>query len=513
MRKLYLLFATLLSLSLSAEVYKYTPDNETVFPNPERGFTEELGGEHYLSDSKPNVVKTEESWYWDEEDQNYEDRKNQSLVVLMYYLRNYIETDLSEKMLNGFDEDMQILRNHGFKCVLRFAYDWKSKNDAEPEWVQRHIAQLKPYWKKNADVIYVLEAGFIGRWGEWYYTKKFDDKTQHLTDKRRAVLNTLLAACPEDRFLLVRYPMIKAEYFGDENPLTETEAFTETSRARLGHHNDAFLNEWGNDGTYVGWDEEPDDDPEVRKYIADETRYVPNGGETNVEEDDSPGLAEQVYRQAEDEMSRYHWSFCGSTYSEDVTRRWRTSGIFETLNKRLGYRFQLIEANFPEEATIGTNMPLSITMRNTGFAPLYNKRTVYLVFRSDAHTFSIPLPADLRRVLPGSDYALTARSLNIPDDLVPGTYHLYLHMPDAYESLANDPRYAIRLANKEVWDAATGMNDLGATVELVNNMEGFENVEQIPAPTKILREGQLFIHRGDKAYTITGQNVTLPSLR
>ena len=38
-------------LTASAGVVNYTPDNETIFRNPERGFTEELGGETKLSDS------------------------------------------------------------------------------------------------------------------------------------------------------------------------------------------------------------------------------------------------------------------------------------------------------------------------------------------------------------------------------------------------------------------------------------------------------------------------------
>lgn len=503
MRRICLVLCILCSLHLFAGVIYYTPDDVTVFPNPERGFTDELGGEHYLSDSKPNVVKPEADWYWDYEDPEIEDRKNQSLVVLMYYLKNYKDKDLSDKLLQGFDEDMQILRNHGFKCVLRFAYDWKSNNDAELKWVKRHIEQLAPHWEKNADVIYVLEAGFVGRWGEWYYSKWFDDQTQHLTDARRAVLETLIAACPKDRFLLVRYPIIKTQYLGDENALTESEAFSGSERARIGHHNDAFLNDWGNDGTYGRDGDGPDDDPILRQYIADETRYVPNGGETNVDDDN---FAQQVYKNAQKEMEAYHWSFCGSEYAPEVTDRWRADGIYEVLNRRLGYRFQLVEANFPEKATIGVNMPLSISMRNTGFAPLYNQRMVYLVLRSETKSYSIPLPADLRRILPGETTALTARSLTIPDSLAPGTYHLYLHLPDAYPSLAGNPRFAIRLANEKVWDPATGMNDLGAMLELVKSPgEGISNTTQEEMPAKLVRDGQVLIRRGNTTYTLLGQ--------
>lgn len=505
MRKICLLILTFCSLNLFAGVIYYTPDDVTVFPNPERGFTNELGGETRLSDSKNHVVQAEAGWFFNSNDSENAERKNQSLVMLMYYLYNYKTQDLSQKILQGFDEDMQILRDHGFKCVLRFAYDWKSKNDADLNWVKRHIAQLQPYWKKNADVIYVLEAGFVGEWGEWYYSSHFGNETQHLTAERREVLETLIAACPKDRFLLVRYPLIKMQYLGDERALTESGAFTDSVRARIGHHNDAFLNNWGNDGTYGRDGDGPDDDPILRQYIANETRYVPNGGESNVE---NVSLAKTVYQKAETEMATYHWSFCGSEYSEEITDRWRSSGIFDVLNRRLGYRFQLVEANFPEKATIGANMPLSISMRNTGFAPIYNQRTTYLVLRSATKTYSLPLPADLRRLLPGEPMALTARSLNIPDSLAPGTYHLYLHMPDAYASLAGNPRYAIRLANKNVWDAATGMNDLGATLELVTySFEGMEDATQEEKPVKFVQGGQVLIRRGGTAYTILGQPV------
>ena len=56
---------------LSAGVINYQADDATIFPNPERGFTDQLGGEKALSDNNNHVVKSEEDWYWDIEDENY----------------------------------------------------------------------------------------------------------------------------------------------------------------------------------------------------------------------------------------------------------------------------------------------------------------------------------------------------------------------------------------------------------------------------------------------------------
>ena len=454
--------SVLLTMTVSATTVNYTADNTSIFSNPERGFTEELGGETMLTDSKNHVIKPEASSFF-----SSTRNAKESLLVAIYYLGNYKTKDLSDAILQGFDEDMQILRDKGYKCILRFAYDWNSKNDADLSWVKRHIAQLKPHLASNADVIYVLQTGFVGQWGEWYYSSHFGNETQHLNNNRREVLDAMLDACPTDRFLLVRYPLIKGEYLGaNNNPyttaLSSTEAFTGTTKARIGHHNDAFLNEWGNDGTYVSWDgEDKDDDPIVRQYIADETLYVPNGGETNVEDDD---LAADVYTQAESEMSTYHWSFCGESYAPEVTGKWKSSGIFDNLNRNMGYRYQLVSATLPDAAATGSSVNVKLNIKNVGYAPLYNERHAYIVLKNGTKTYPIQLASDPRRWLPNGVVTAIDENITIPTNVPAGTYQMYLHMPDKYASLASNPRYAVRFANTGVWDANTGMNNLNTSI-------------------------------------------------
>lgn len=497
---LFLLFAAFAS---ATNHVTYTADDVTIFRNPERGFTEELGGETMLSNSSNHVVLAEADWFFDEEDETYEDRQYQTLVMLMYYLGNYRTKDLSNAILQGFDEDMQKLRDEGFKCVLRFAYDWNSATDADLTHVQRHIQQLKPHLAANKDVIYVLETGFVGEWGEWYYSTHFGNESQHLNTNRRAVLTTMLDACPADRFLLVRYPLIKTEYLGDENALTSAQAFTGTDRARIGHHNDAFLNNYGNNGTYGRDGDGPSDDPVLRAYISNETLFVPNGGETNVE---NTNLAKTVakYDTTMAELKRYHWTFCGSTYSEDVTDKWRTNGAFDEMNRKLGYRYQLVHADLPETVQAGGQMVFQCTIRNVGFAPIYNERKVYLVLRNQGAVFPIQLVSDPRRWLPNGAETQINETLTLPADIPAGTYHLYLHLPDMASSLAADPRYAVRFANVGVWDATTGMNNLNASVTVTEGTSGVSTQRTMNRPTKRLFNGQLIIERNGERYTAQG---------
>ena len=498
-----LVMACLVATTMMAGVVNYTADDTSLFPNPERGFTMELGGETMLSNTKNHVVQPEASWYFDPEDEGYSERQYQTLVMLMYYLGNYKTQELSTQILQGFDDDMQILRQHGYKCVLRFAYDWNSKNDATLTYVKKHIASLKPHLEANKDVIYVLEAGFVGQWGEWYYSSNFGNETQHLNTNRRQVLDAMLDACPANRFLLTRYAMIKTEYLGDTQPLTWDEAFTGTTRARLGHHNDAFLNAWGNDGTY---DDGNGKYTAMRNYIAQETLYVPNGGETNVE---SSSLSKTVAKKDTTmaELRRFHWSFCGSEYAEQVTNKWRSNGTFEEMTRVLGYRFQLITAHFPEYLTAGDTCSLRIRLVNKGCAPIYNQRPVYLVLRNEQTSYPILLQADPRRWIP--DQLLSISELvTIPADIPSGTYDLYLYLPDASSSIASDPRYAVRLANVGTWDAETGMNSLLTSLTVTNaGGQSLQTLETTPQAQKILRNGQLLIRVGEHTFTPQGNVV------
>lgn len=504
MKRFMLVVAVLTcTVVLSAGGITYTPDNTTVFKNPERGFTEELS--RAVTASKPNVVKGQISSSWGQ-------NEKMTLAVVLYNFKNFKGQPLPEAVLNGFDEDMQELRNYGLKCVLRFAYteSQSDKVDAVPDTVQLHLEQLKPHLEANADVIYVLEAGFIGSWGEWYYTKNYGNESQHMNANRRRVIQSLFANAPSDRFILFRYPMIKAEYLNDYTPLTAAEAFQNTQKARMGCHNDAFLNNWGNDGTYVSWDESKSDDPAVRQYVADETLYVPNGGETNVE---SSSTAEKVYAKAPDEMSAYHWSFCGKSYATQVTNRWRSSGLFDTLNIHMGYRYNLLDAQFSDEAAPAGKMNVTIRVRNAGYAPIYNERTAYIVLQSSTKTYKLPLASDPRRWLPNGVITWINEQVDIPSDVPEGTYHLYLYMPDKYSSIAADPRYAVRFANVNVWDANTGYNDLGTTVTISNSAplnpgplpEGLEETEQAQLkPKKVVENGIFYIlmPNGKKYYCI-----------
>ena len=453
-----------MTTALSAGTVNYTADNNTIFANPERGFITMLTG--HLSKSAPYAVVGEESTL----DQKKKNEK-MSIVLVHYYLTNFKTTaKLPDAVLNGFDADMQVLRNKGMKAIVRFSYaegtygSGKSESaaDASLDIVKQHLAQYKPHWDANADVIFVFQAGIVGAWGEWYYSDNFGNQTSHMNDARCALIDTLLKTVPSDRGIQIRTPLFKTEYLEylgvSKSALTASEAYQNTAKARLGHHNDAFLYHADNMGTYQ-------DTAKQKPYIAQETLYVPVGGETDIE-DPTQAAEEASYDATIAEMSRMHWTFIQSGFSEVVTDMWRTNGTFDELNRRMGYRFQLVKGTYSEQVAQGNKISLNLQIRNNGFAPLYNERHAYLVLKNGTKTYSLPIASDPRSWLPNGVLTTVNEQIMVPSTVPAGTYQLYLHLPDAYSTLASDPRYAVRFANTGVWDEETGMNALNASLEV-----------------------------------------------
>ena len=137
----------------------YKPTDE-IFSNPERGFY--TGQEVYSADRKgiPQASITASKL------------QGRSLFLLEFHMKDYVACDISDDYLQTIRTRFQSLRDGGMKCILRFCYsngfaESDKPWDATPEQVLRHIAQVKPLIQEYADVIMVVQAGFIGSWGEW----------------------------------------------------------------------------------------------------------------------------------------------------------------------------------------------------------------------------------------------------------------------------------------------------------------------------------------------------------
>ena len=173
----------------------------------------------------------------------------------------------------------------------------------------------------------------------------------------------------------------------------------------------------------------------------------------------------------------------------------------------MGYRYQLVQATLPDQGKRYQQVHCQLQIKNTGYAPIYNERPAYIVLKSGSQTYPMRMQSDPRRWLPNNVVTSIDEYLHIPAEVPDGTYQLYLYLPDASPSIADDPRFAVRFANTDVWDATTGMNDLHATIRIEGSAEGLDEVLSSRGQwTKQLQNGHLFLLSPDgQRYTIHGQ--------
>ncbi len=335
--------------------------------------------------------------------------------------------------------------------------DNAAATDAVATVTVRHIEQLSPVLKRNSDVIAMMFAGFIGPWGEWHHSSSGNlTADDHVNEETQSIFRALMNVAP-DRFIGLRHRTHKRELLGTD-PVNAANAFMSDSIARVGFHDEAFLqNRWGNEGQ-SNWFEE---------YVRAEGPFTPS-----FEAFDSNAITEGTVitcSQMTSELAKRNSDFVTDLRDQDRFDRQCEGEI----QQRVGYRYRLLESNIPSTANAGDTLNISVRMVNEGWGNLFNQRSVEVILRNtetgDETRIPGTLPKDLRMLLPSAGETATfdLRAL-LPAGLLAGNYRVLLNLPDAAATLRRDPRYSIRLANQQTWEAKTGFNDLGAVIRITN---------------------------------------------
>jgi hypothetical protein len=389
------------------------------FVNPERGF---YTGYDLLSGRDASSIRT----------------NGYSLAIAIVDLSAYRDAALPSSLLSSLDAGFERARAAGIKLIVRFTYG--SVSDASEARILGHIHQVTPALRDNADVIATVQAGFIGRWGEWHSSTHGLDNDETRAD----IITALLDAVPASRSVALRKPSFKRNFAGE--PLAAAEAFGDSPRARLGHHNDCFLASATDLGTY--------DSPiaDSMAYVAADTTYAPMGGETCAVYAPRSSCSNAVA-----ELASHHWSYLNRMYNAAVINGWVSEGCDSTIRRLLGYRFVARRVAVSESVAPGGVLAVELDVLNRGYAVPMNERPLEVVLTSGGVRKVARLSYDARRIAAGATTTISAR-LRVPADLAPGTYSVALRLPDASASLAGDARYAIRLANEGTWNESTGDN-------------------------------------------------------
>jgi hypothetical protein len=398
---------------------------------------------------------------------NWKNGSDKVTVVFRYFLLDsFLTSNINTTYLNNIENDFVNIRSAGLKTIIRFSYsNNQGSGPQQPSKAQilTHINQLSPILNNNKDIILSHQAGFMGTWGEWYYTNSTEFGTEDAIspnqwNNRKEVVDAMLAATPQNISLQVRYAAIKQTMYGS-TPLTDLTAYQNTANARIGFFNDAFLNDYGDQGTYsvASRCQNPVGTSDYN-YVSNETTYLPMTGETNGLNNCNSGFRTRG-ENAIVEMNLTNWTTINRDYYTPFWNNLISSNYYDEVLRRLGYRFDL------KSSTVTVNnleFDLTLVIENSGFARIFKQRDVYLVLKNTTTN-------NLTTSLINTDIRTWEDAISITQNFdlgLSGTFELYLWIPDSDTTLRANPDYSIQFANMGTWDPQTGYNDLFQTITI-----------------------------------------------
>lgn len=458
--------------------------------NPERGFRLEhimkvsdlLNPYHKINytNNMASFISKDESIY----------AEKTKLTQLYFYLTDYMKTKIPDHAFRNMQAILDDIKKTGYKVILLFAYRYDESCQYETyNDIKRHLTQLKPFLQKNESLIYAFQAGFLGLWGEWHHSG-LDNSLFH----RQVVIRDILQAIPPGRKVQVRETIYKTNAAGfirrnTNSPILYYPLSTEEYN-RIGFQNAYFVLD---QGPYAHWDYRWQDDDyfmvekEAPLTVVDgEMPYDGNGQYTfNMIASGNQGgwlAAKRMREHAHSSFSVVHnnktniaaWKkqflspdqFRNSKisvtddYFLDQQGREVSRTAYEYIRDHLGYRLQLKDAAIPINVNRGDSALFSIRLKNFGFAPLINKRPVYLVLIDEKDQVREFLTAaDAGKWLPantaGETYTIR-HTIGLNTSFSPGLYKVGLWLPDDSNDLKYNTDYSIRFANgnMELWQDA-----------------------------------------------------------
>ncbi len=455
-----------LTFAAHAATITYSADHG-IIANPERGYWA-FNSNNFGSQGLPSPLSDMTAFL-----SGLRTSRGVTTVVCTYGLSQWKTTaQLPQHVIDLIDADFATARANGYKLIPRFNYCLSSFDvlgvfppppgwDATPAIMVGHLAQLKPIFVKNVDVMALGGLGMYGFWGEQWGTENtasVNGRSSDVNDNTRRICAAMLDAVPRNRMMLMRYMPAVRQLLGDA-PCPESEAFTGTDRSRVGHYNDCFLAEGSSE---FNADEGP------WSYTAVQGSYTPD---LAVDMSCASGYSDQLVI---DNLDRQHFDFASL---DNGTLSSAALGIIDT---NVGYRYRLISAAIPDAVRPGDTMSLSISMINDGYGNIFNERKIEIILRnqSDGAKYILHVIGDdavryNRLYLPKSHETKTLTITGgILSSMPAGTYDVILNLPDPYPSIYARPEYSIHLANTGVWEATTGYNTLNHAVQVRSSGTG-----------------------------------------
>ena len=376
-----------------------------------------------------------------------------TLVYTPVKLYSYTQTaTLPDTLLQTMKNNLDDASKAGVELIVRIQYRDDNGSDPAKDIILGHLQQFETVFAPYQDTIYTVEAGCIGAYGEWHsFSGDFVDTNPDYKQNRKAIIEALMRVFPS-KYIHIRTPMHKELLFGSSNEygdeaqeaqVTPSLAYSTDIRAKIAHHNDCFLASFSDKGTY-----ESSNVTFWKDYVANDTEFVPLGGETCLDESTYTNCDN-----AQKELKKLHWSFLNVAYHPDVIDRWKTEGCYDTIANNLGYNFVADGLNY---SLNNDTLHLELFVTNRGYANLYEEYQLNFVLYNTQHSYRYNTQEDLREWKPSQQQSIQ-KDINLTQ-VVSGEYTLGVEV-----ILKND---TIRFSNAKMWDENQKINKVLESIHI-----------------------------------------------
>lgn len=372
-----------------------------------------------------------------------------------------VTTALSAQMLSDINSRIAAFAGTGMRLMIRFTYNFgpigPTAQDAPESVILEHIDQLAPILLQYQDLIFTLEAGFIGTWGEWHDSTNGNDTAAvqaAVLDKELSYFNGVFP-------ILVRYPGDLIQYTGSTTP-----------QAGLGMHDDYYASDsddggtWNTCNTDAGYCLSSYTASQFESYGAQVATTTMFAGEFG---------ADYATLQTCSALDGYSYTYHPQSislfpYPTDIGTTLQTEGCALSFYNKVGTRLELQQATIIGNPTPDGQLYVSLTMANTGYGRVIRQRPATLVLLSNGSPVAqIPIPLasmDLRQLASASspapvDFQFT---VTLPSTFPSsGSITAALLVPDPAPSLTSQAAYALPLNSldqnsNQLFNPTTGYN-------------------------------------------------------
>lgn len=390
-----------------------------------------------------------------------------TIWMIEVVMDTYINTPtLPQTLINNVQTEINGYKALGQKIIIRFSYNYTGPSDASPAIVYGHISQLTPLLNGNQDALWIVQAGFVGTYGEWAFSTGFPCNDGACgtdgVNLRKQVVTSLMDAVPL-RYVQIRYPNWVQRMFSTPTPPTSVDMTTYLGR--IGYHDDCYVSDTfdnGESGNFVVSAEIP--------YEEAWTRYAPFVAETcHV----NPPASDCPY--ALNVSAAIHLTSAHREYDPNVWINWQTQGCYNTMLMYMGYRVQLLSSQSDLQTYAGSTFSLSFQLMNVGWAAPVSARITEIVLRSVDASQNVcvaRLPyVDPRYWLTNTTWTVNA-VIRLPSTVNAGTYEVLVQFADTFGTMYTQPwnkiGFASNLGSSNAFEQGTGFNKLGQTVYVMS---------------------------------------------